>query len=148
MKTFSLDDLLKSISGAVLSANAQLKEAQRDMSDAFQPAGPGGAQEPRTLKLMLPRDVGNEGEPAEAVHEVPTSTLSHHHGLSLDALSFEVPCLIEGLETAHDGTSKLAIALGSEIAQSVGLCTLNVSFRGTDPPEGRARINDRLLKKF
>lgn len=151
MRNFMLDDLLRAVADAVMSAHKSVGAHHHDLGHLFRPSrSKSGGLEPVSMPLVLPRAVVHDGEEAEGVHDVPLATLVPHQSTVIESLSLSLPCLVDGLEDAADGDGKrLSLVLGPSLpAQHSRLATLSVTFRSGDPPEGMARINDQLLKRF
>lgn len=146
-----LDDLLRAVADAVMSTQRAVGAHHHDLGHLFRPSRKqAGAMEPISMPLVLPRSVVHDGEEAEGVHEVPLASLVPHQSTVIDSLSLSLPCLIDGLHEGADGdASRLSLVLGPSLpAHHACLGTLSVTFRNGDPPEGMARINDQLLKRF
>jgi hypothetical protein len=150
MRNFMLDELLRAVADAVMSAHKAVGAHHHDLGHLFRPSrAKAGGLEPVSMPLVLPRAVVREGEEPEGVHDVPLATLVPHQSTVIDSLSLSLPCLIDGLEDGADGAKRLSLVLGPSLpAQHSRLATLSVTFRNSDPPEGMARINDQLLKRF
>jgi hypothetical protein len=151
MTGLMLDDLLRAIADAVMSAQRFLATRHHDLSHLFRPSRTSpGSLEPHTLSLVLPKGVVRDDEAKEGIHDVPAATLVPHQSTALDTLSLTFPCLLEGLEEGGTaGAKRVSIVLGRALPnQHSGLATMTITFRTGDPPEGMARINDQMLKKF
>ena len=150
MRSFMLDDLLRAIADALMATQKAVGAHHHDLGHLFRPSRTqAGAMEPVSLPLVMPRSVVHEGEEPEGVHDVPLASLVPHQSTVIESLNLSMPCLIEGLDDAADGGKRLSLVLGSSLpAQHSRLATLSLTFRNGDPPEGMARINDQLLKRF
>jgi hypothetical protein len=148
MPNYNLDDLLRAIAVAVRDANQELVEgARQDVERHFTEKD--GALVPNTMPLVLPRDHVGEGEDPQGVHDVPHAALVHHRPIGIDNLKVEFDCRIEGLQPAcKDQPPRVRILLGPEVASDSSVGRISIEFRASDPPEGVARVNDKLLKSF
>lgn len=148
MNVCFLDELLKAIGSAVATANLALQNLSGEAQKSFYQPGEDGVMHPRSLSVHLPRRHVGQGEEAEGPHDIPESTLTHHHQIMLDTLSLDIDCLVEGLQKGADGADLVLLSVGGDIRNRSNAARLQLTFKTADPPEGVARINDQLLKRF
>lgn len=151
---------LKALFEALHQSVSQATEVAHDhaleclSSDYFEPAldddgKPTGALKPRTLRLTMPHHVGEQVQYEE--FEVPIYTLVKHQAMLIDSLhmSFEVD--LHGLESVKPGDSDstlLASTAKGTFAKKPTTAKVEIVFKGSDPPEGAMRVNDKLVKSL
>lgn len=148
MSSFSLDDLLRGIAAAVKDASRELNESARNhIEQSFTTAD--GVLKPRTSAFLLPRDHLEPGDNPHAVHHVPHAALVHHRPLGIDALTIDLECTIEGVVTMDSKSPpQVQLRVGTDVPTGTTSSRLTIQFKASDPPEGVARLNDKLLRTF
>ena len=102
---------------------------------------------PKMIKVQLP---GANGQLRE-VH-IPAITLVPHQGILIDEVEVEMKVKLSGSEDEKDtkaqkqGKIRKIITDFSNREGGKELATIRVKFKGSDPPEGLARIKDNLIK--
>jgi len=99
---------------------------------------------PKMLAVSLP---GHDGMLQEL--QIPAITLVPHHGLKIKEVTLEMKVHLGAKEDDEESTGK-----GSPLRKLVSgfrgkqeeMSTIKITFEGTDPPEGLARIKDSLVK--
>lgn len=148
MSSFSLDDLLRGIAAAVKDANRELNEAARQHVEHSFTASD-GVLKPRTSAFLLPRDHLEPGDAPYAVHHVPHAALVHHRPLGIDALTVDLECTIEGVvQMDGKGPPQVQLRVAADGSAGASGSRLTIQFKANDPPEGIARLNDKLLRTF
>ena len=67
--------------------------------------------------------------------------------LAVDQVALSFDCPISGLTAGDDGGPRLCISLGPDEG-SAERASFQITYKNSDPPEGLARINDAVLRKF
>lgn len=148
MKTYPLDDFLQALCSAVSASQRHMLNDQQDLARHFTQRED-GVHVPQTLPMLLPNEVLGEDGAHESVHQVPTATLTQQHDLIMESVDLRFPCAVAGLEEPPEGgPPRVTIGLGGSLPPGMELGTLSISFRQVQPPEGVARVNDKLVKKL
>lgn len=145
MAIYEFDDLLCAISSAVQSTNKLAENQYADYIEQHFGQGDHGIHTPRTFDVLLPARHIQEGENSEQIHQIPTACLSSPQTMAVDELTLSMDCSVSSLSTAENGDPRLRVVLGKGGAQPMNL---QITYKNGDPPEGLARVNDALLKKF
>ena len=148
MARFYLDQLLKGVKQAVLSTNELASKQHMTYLAQHFVRNDDGTSSPTCLKLRMPATHIQEGEELEPVHQVPTATLSAPQTVSVDELEVELDCHIKALEATKKGGQRIEVKLGGFPLGRSNAARIKITYKNGDPPEGVARINDSLLKKF
>lgn len=145
--TIYLDDLLRALTAAVLNSNRMLRDQHvGNMGDHFE-QDHNGVHTPKTLKMKLPAFAVPDETQREQVFDVPSSCLTNQQSMSVDEMTLEFDCLFEGLDE-DSGQHRVALALSGGFLHRGRAAKVSIKLKGGDPPEGQARVNDMLLKKF
>ena len=161
MAEHKLDAMVKAIQGAVLSATdiAERHELDSLTKEEFwyRPVNEDGSPvkddkgrdvyRPRMVTLRVP--TWKDGELVDHDVPVPLQTLTTGQSLRVDKLEVEMEVEVCGLDDKDDDDCLLV----RPSAKSGGLfqgkhstAKLKLVFRGNEPPEGYARIDDQLIK--
>ena len=139
----SLDDLLKGVYGAVIDAQNLVEQHYiREINkDFFNEDG-----SPKTIMVQLPGPSGDLQK-----YPLPVATLVPNNFLAIDKLKIKTTVCI----TPHDdddtksGGSRIKrffTDFGSKRSEGNEPTTVEISFKGGNPPEGLARVKDKLIK--
>jgi hypothetical protein len=103
------------------------------------------------VTVRLP--VWEEGKMLERDIQVPMQTLVTGQSLSIDQMSVEMEVELQGMEEGADvgcAHRKLRInpAVGGNgwFAKKRNTAKISITFKGQEPPEGYARIDNQLIK--
>ena len=135
------DALCNSIHEAVLKATNTAKEQHlRDVEEFIDKDG-----KPETIKLLLPSQ--DPEDSTEVEYHVPIFSLIPHKSLTVSEISVDFTCKFRALKSKNKKTKDaIAAALSRSKSGTSSEATVNIKFVASDPPEGLARINDRLLR--
>ena len=160
MPDHSLDDIVHSIQSAVIAATdiAERHELDSIMNQEFWQQKVDDNGEPLTdddgRHIYVPRMVVMEiptwedGKLIERRVPVPLQSLTTGQSLRVDTLEVEMSVEISGL-TADQKKGKLMVrpcANNSWFQKESNAAKLKLIFKGSEPPEGYARIDDQLIK--
>jgi hypothetical protein len=159
MAEHSLDDLVKSIQSAVLAAtdiaerhelDALQREEfwERQLDDDGNPVVQDGKNVyvPRMAVMRVP--VWDGGKLINKDIPVPLQTLTTGQSLRVDELTVRMSVQVQGLLDSgdkHDLMIRPAQG-GSWFRKTPNTAKLEIKFKGSDPPEGYARLDDQLIK--
>ena len=140
----ALDDIFQSIYSSVVEAQNTIEAHYLGeiVEDYFEKDG-----SPKMIRVKMP---GKEGKLQE-IH-VPAISLVPHQGILIDEVEVEMKVKLSGSEEEKDskgqkqGKLKKIITDFSNRDGGNELATIRVKFKGSDPPEGLARIKDNLIK--
>ena len=140
----ALDDIFQSIYSSVVEAQNTIESHYLGeiVEDYFEKDG-----SPKMIRVKMP---GKEGKLQE-IH-VPAISLVPHQGILIDEVEVEMKVKLSGSEEEKDskgqkrGKLKKIITDFSNRDGGKELATIRVKFKGSDPPEGLARIKDNLIK--
>ena len=161
MPDHSLDDIVHSIQSAVIAATdiAERHELDSIMNQEFWELKTDDAGEPLNDEhgrpIYVPRMVVMEiptWEDGVLVHKkvpVPLQSLTTGQSLRVDTLEVEMSVEISGL-TSDKKKGKLMVRpcanTPSWFKKQNNAAKVKLIFRGSEPPEGYARIDDQLVK--
>jgi hypothetical protein len=160
MAEHSLDDIVHSIQSAVLAATdiAERHELDSIMKQEFwelkvdddgEPVKDDNGRDvyaPRMVTMRIPKWV--DGKLVETDVPVPMQSLTTGQSLTVDRLEVEMSVEISGLESSKT-KGKLMVRPGrgsSWFSKQSNTAKLKLVFKGSEPPEGYARIDDQLIK--
>ena len=161
MPDHSLDDIVHSIQSAVIAATdiAERHELDSIMSQEFwelkvdddgnQIKGDNGMEvyAPKMVNMEIP--MWEEGTLVKKQVPVPLQSLTTGQRLRVDTLEVEMSVEISGL-TADKKKGKLMVRpcanTPSWFKKESNAAKLKLIFKGSEPPEGYARIDDQLVK--
>ena len=161
MPDHSLDDIVHSIQSAVIAATdiAERHELDSIMSQEFwelkvdddgnQIKGDNGMEvyAPKMVNMEIP--MWEEGTLVKKQVPVPLQSLTTGQRLRVDTLEVEMSVEISGL-TADKKKGKLMVRpcanTPSWFKKESNAAKLKLIFKGSEPPEGYARIDDQLIK--
>ena len=140
----ALDDIFQSIYSSVVEAQNTIESHYLGeiVDDYFEKDGT-----PKVIIVKLP---GQDGK-LKDVH-IPAISLVPHQGILIDEVEVEMKVKLSGSEEEKDskgqkqGKLKKIITDFSNREGGKELATIRVKFRGEKPPEGLARIKDKLIK--
>ena len=160
MPDHSLDDIVHSIQSAVIAAtdiaerheldsitNQEFWELKSDDSGA--PLNDEHGRHiyvPRMVVMELP--TWEEGKLVQRRVPVPLQSLTTGQSLRVDKLEVEMSVEISGLESSKK-KGRLMVrpcANTSWFSKQSNTAKLKLIFKGSEPPEGYARIDDQLIK--
>jgi len=160
MPEHSLDDIVHSIQSAVIAATdiAERHELDSITNQEFWELKTDDSGEPLNDEhgrpIYVPRMVVMElptWEDGVLVHKrvpVPLQSLTTGQSLRVDTLEVEMSVEISGL-TADNKKGRLMVrpcATTSWFKKESNTAKLKLTFKGSEPPEGYARIDDQLVK--
>ena len=139
----ALDDIFQSIYSSVVEAQNTIESHYLGeiVEDYFEKDG-----SPKMIRVKMP---GKEGKLQE-IH-VPAISLVPHQGILIDEVEVEMKVKLSGSDEEKDskgqkqGKLKKIITDFSNRDGGKELATIRVKFKGSDPPEGLARIKDNLI---
>ena len=160
MAEHSLDDIVHSIQSAVLAATdiAERHELDSIMKQEFwelkvddkgEPVKDDDGRDvytPRMVTMRIPKWV--DGKLVEIDVPVPMQSLTTGQSLTVARLEVEMSVEISGLETSKS-KGRLMIRPGGNSSwfhKQSNTAKLKLVFKGSEPPEGYARIDDQLIK--
>jgi hydroxylamine reductase (hybrid-cluster protein) len=160
MSKHSLEDIVHSIQSAVLAAtdiaerheldSLQKEEFwERQLDDKGEPVKDEEGREvyaPKMVTLRLP--VWHEQKLIERDVPIPLQSLTTGQSLRVDTLEVEMSVKICGLSGDGKGSNLMVRPTGnvSWFKKRNDIAKLKIVFKGSDPPEGYARIDDQLIK--
>ena len=139
-----LDEVLQGIYSSVVEAQNTIESHYLGeiVEDYFEKDGT-----PKIIVVKLP---GAEGKLKEV--RVPAISLVPHQGILIDEVEVEMKVKLSGSDEEKDskgqkqGKLRKIITDFSNREGGKELATIRVKFKGSDPPEGLARIKDNLIK--
>ena len=160
MPDHSLDDIVHSIQSAVIAATdiAERHELDSIMNQEFweQKVDENGEPikdddgrhiyAPRMVVMEIP--TWEDGKLVKQRVPVPLQSLTTGQSLCVDTLEVEMSVEISGLESRNK-KGKLMVrpcANTSWFKKESNTAKLKLIFKGSEPPEGYARIDDQLIK--
>tara|TARA_R100001086_G_scaffold75575_4_gene36616 strand:+ start:7815 stop:8309 length:495 start_codon:yes stop_codon:yes gene_type:complete len=161
MPDHSLDDIVHSIQSAVIAATdiAERHELDSIMNQEFWELkvdedgnpikGDNGMEvyAPKMVNMEIP--MWEDGTLVKRQVPVPLQSLTTGQSLRVDTLEVEMSVEISGL-TADKKKGKLMVRpcanTPSWFKKESNAAKLKLIFRGSEPPEGYARIDDQLIK--
>jgi hypothetical protein len=161
MPDHSLDDIVHSIQSAVITATdiAERHELDSLMKEEFWEVKKDAAGKPlddeHGRPIYVPRMVVLEVPMWEdgVLHQrrvpVPLQTLTTGQSLRVDTLEVEMSVEISGLQDEKNKGKLMVRPCPNKSAwfkKESNAAKLKLIFKGTDPPEGYARIDDQLIK--
>ena len=160
MAEHSLDDIVHSIQSAVIAATdiAERHELDSIMNQEFWELKLDDKGEPQKdddgRHIYAPRMVIMElptWENGVLVHKrvpVPLQSLTTGQSLRVDKLEVEMSVEISGLESSKKKGKLMVRPCGntSWFSKQSNTAKLKLIFKGSEPPEGYARIDDQLIK--
>ena len=160
MAEHSLDDIVHSIQSAVIAATdiAERHELDSIMNEEFwelkidnegNPIKDENGRDvyaPRMVTMEIP--MWEDGNLTKKNIPVPLQSLTTGQSLRVDTLEVEMSVEISGL-TEDKKKGKLMVrpcASTSWFKKESNTAKLKLTFKGSEPPEGYARIDDQLVK--
>jgi len=152
MAEHSLDDIVHSIQSAVLAATdiAERHELDSVMQQEFWTKSEDDEGNeiyvPKMVTMEIP--MWEDGKMVKKQVPVPLQTLTTGQSLRLDTLEVEMAVEISGLKS-DKSPGKLMVrprATESWFKKESNTAKLKLTFKGAEPPEGYARIDDQLIK--
>ena len=160
MPDHSLDAIVHSIQSAVIAATdiAERHELDSIMNQEFwelklddkgEPVKDDNGRDiyvPRMVVMEIP--IWEEGTLRQRQVPVPLQSLTTGQSLKVDTLEVEMSVEISGLEPNKD-KGKLMVRpcpSSSWFKKQSNAAKLKLIFKGSEPPEGYARIDDQLIK--
>jgi hypothetical protein len=152
MAEHSLDDIVHSIQSAVLAATdiAERHELDSVMQQEFwtksEDDDGNEIYVPKMVTMEIP--MWENGKMVKKQIPVPLQTFTTGQSLCLDTLEVEMAVEISGLKS-DKSSGKLMVrprATESWFKKKSNTAKLKLIFKGAEPPEGYARIDDQLIK--
>jgi hypothetical protein len=161
MPDHSLDDIVHSIQSAVIAATDMAERHELDsimnqefwelkVDDKGKPIKDDNGMEtyvPRMVNMEIP--MWEDGVLTKKLVPVPLQSLTTGQSLRVDTLEVEMSVEISGL-TADKKKGKLMVRpcpnTPSWFKKENNAAKLKLVFKGSEPPEGYARIDDQLIK--
>lgn len=160
MPEHSLDDIVHSIQSAVMAATdiAERHELDSIMNQEFwelklddkgNPVKDDNGRDiyvPRMVTMEIP--TWEDGSLVKRQVPVPLQSLTTGQSLRVDTLEVEMSVEISGLESSK-ANGKLMVRPCPNTAwfkKQNNAAKLKLTFKGSEPPEGYARIDDQLIK--
>ena len=159
MAQFSLDEFVEAIHTAVIKSTDIAERHELDhiqqqeyWIDTGEKAGDGTPiYKPRMVTVRLP--MWDEGKQIERDVQVPMQTLVTGQSLAIEALTVERDVELQGMEEGCDiGCTHRKLKINPSIggkgwfAKKRNTAKISITFKGQDPPEGYARIDNQLIK--
>ena len=152
MPDHSLDDIVHSIQSAVLAATdiAERHELDSVLQEEFwtktEDDDGNEVYTPKMVTMEIP--TWEDGKLIKQRVPVPLQSLTTGHSLRVDKLEVEMSVEISGL-TTDKKKGKLMVRPRSNTSwfkKESNTAKLKLIFKGSEPPEGYARIDDQLVK--
>lgn len=159
MGHFSLDDFVGAIHTAVIKSTdiAETHELDHIRKQEYwidtgdKDADGGSIYKPRMVTVRLP--IWEDGVQAEHDIQVPMQTLVTGQSLAIESLTVEMDVELQGMEEGADvGCTHRKLKINPSIggngwfAKKRNTAKISITFKGQDPPEGYARIDNQLIK--
>lgn len=159
MAHFSLDEFVSAIQEAVLKSTdiAETHELQHIQQEEYwidtgeKDSDGGPIYKPRMVTVRLP--IWVDGKQHQRDVQVPMQTLVTGQSLAVEALTVEMDVELQGMDDeANVGTThrklKINPAIGGNgwFAKKRNTAKISITFKGQEPPEGYARIDNQLIK--
>ena len=153
-KSFPLQSLFQALHQAVSQAAHTAQQASLEMlTDYFTEikdadGNPSGVYVPRTMSLALPQHDGDEIKHVK--HDVPVFSLVKHQAMSLETLEMVFDVELHGLDDLDKGDTCEDVAVSTPTGpfRRKTMAKVTMTFKGSNPPEGTMRLNDKILKTF
>lgn len=159
MAQFSFDDFINAIQNAVVKSTdiAEQHELnhirnQEYWTDTGEKAKDGTPiYRPKMVTVRLPAWV--EGKQVEHDVQVPMQTLVTGQSLAIEELTISMDIELQGMDERSDvGCTHRKLKINPSIggngwfAKKRNTAKISITFKGQDPPEGYARIDNQLIK--
>ena len=159
MAHFSLDEFVGAIQEAVVKStdiaeqhelnHIREEEYWIDTGDKTSDGSP--IYKPRMVTLRLP--MWEDGKQTEKDVPVPMQTLVTGQSLMIEALTVEMDVELQGMEDGADvGCTHRKLKINPTVggngwfAKKRNTAKISITFKGQEPPEGYARIDNQLIK--
>ena len=159
MADFSLDEFVSAIQEAVVKSTdiAEQHELNHitqeeywvDTGEKAEDGSP--VYKPRMVTVRLPMWV--DGKQIDRDVQVPMQTLVTGQSLMIEALTVEMDIELQGMDDDCDiGTTHRKLKINPSIggngwfAKKRNTAKISITFKGQEPPEGYARIDNQLIK--
>ena len=159
MAHFSLDEFVGAIQEAVVKSTdiAEQHELDNIRKEEYWIATDEKAEDgtpiykPRMVTVRLP--VWVEGKQTEQDIQVPMQTLVTGQSLAIEQMTVEMDIELQGMEDGADigcvhRKLKINPSIGGNgwFAKKRNTAKISITFKGQEPPEGYARIDNQLIK--
>jgi len=159
MAHFSLDEFVGAIQEAVVKSTdiAEQHELDNIRKEEYWIATDEKAEDgtpiykPRMVTVRLP--VWVDGKQSEQDIQVPMQTLVTGQSLAIEQMTVEMDIELQGMEDGADigcvhRKLKINPSIGGNgwFAKKRNTAKISITFRGQEPPEGYARIDNQLIK--
>lgn len=144
----SLDTIFDAIYGAVTGAHREMQRGREQQLNWFFPPelsedGTQLERKARVVSIPLPTPDGGT-----AMRDIPLFALVPHREITIDELTVRMKVSLG--EVVPSGEEARAPSMTAQLASSRGenFADVEIKFKGCDPVEGVARINDALVKRI
>ena len=159
MGHFSLDEFVGAIQEAVVKPTdiAEQHELNHIREEEYWvdtgEKAPDGTSiyKPRMVTVRLP--MWEDGKQTEKDIQVPMQTLVTGQSLAIEALTVEMDVELQGMEDGADvGCTHRKLKINPTVggngwfAKKRNTAKISITFKGQEPPEGYARIDNQLIK--
>ena len=159
MGHFSLDEFVGAIQEAVVKSTDIAEQHELNhiqQQEYWVDTGEKDADEqpiyrPRMVTVRLP--IWAEGKQVEKDIQVPMQTLVTGQSLAIEALTVEMDVELQGMEDGADiGCTHRKLKINPSVggngwfAKKRNTAKISITFKGQEPPEGYARIDNQLIK--
>ena len=159
MAHFALDEFVGAIQEAVIKStdiaeqhelnHIQQEEYWIDTGEKTSDGSP--IYKPRMVTVRLP--VWEEGKQIERDIQIPMQTLVTGQSLAIEALTVEMDIELQGMQDGADiGCTHRKLKINPSVggngvfAKKRNTAKISITFKGQEPPEGYARIDNQLIK--
>lgn len=142
MDYLSLDNFLLSIADSVRKASEYIRQ---EHFNNFKSTFFSGNQAKSSV-YQVPRThftEENKNDPYVNL-SFPNAAFVDHKTIEIDTLSFDIDASLEYVKDSN-GDLLIALRVGNSTAGKEGTVKLSINFKLSEPSEGFARLNDRLL---
>ncbi len=147
MAVYAFDDLVEAITNAAIHARKVTEQQHISlMEEFFERDVKTGQLKAKTVELHVPSlsHGVDEHEPIQ----VPLITLVPMNSLHLTEVSIDFKAHLSGLEDKSSGKRIHMSLTGGGILKKQNEVNVRITVKGTDPPEGLVRINERIMKQI
>ena len=99
---------------------------------------------PRMMTMRIP--VWEEGKLVEQDIKIPMQSLTTGQSLRISELSVEMEVELQGLDDSEKTQVMINTNVGGSLLKKTNKAKLQITFKGQEPPEGYARIDNQLIK--
>ena len=156
---YGFDELLEGMTNAILKAREVSEQQHIEMLERFFEETADGQLSARSIKLVVP-DLDGDGE-SEMEINLPLVTLVPVNSLELERVEIEFDAYLsmlgdqkrtilkKGKEVEEEKKHlQLELPGSGTFGQKKNNVKVKITMKGSEPPEGLVRINDRVLKSL